>query len=472
MSGGASVNQGSPVGSTELVVSGFSQPYLTEAINVAKANASAASPYIIRLLPGLYVISDTINATSSQYTSFVGAGIGKTIVQLSTTGSYITTSGTNTVNPVLDLSGSNQCRLQDLTLQHSGTTGTPAALAANDSVGLQCWNVRLESTRTGLEMENSTLPTPTEDQISVFCACAFIVPNAVTAASDAIYLDKADILLLGCNGYLGTTIGGPDVFSIGASRIKIIGGQYVRRHTSGTSTSTAGAVIRSHAAATIHAVGVRFYLDYSAGDINSATNDSACIDFRTIFAAAADWLATFDGCLIEYESGTLTQARTFCGIRVGAVNTTATQGTLRLIGTTIRDIAGSGGTNRKDIVIEAASSGGLKIIKSIAVSGSRINSWGYRSTSGSPSPTHSNYVTQEIGSNFQTGTITFATAATAAGTLSPTFPSLGTDVTDYTVTLEPSANETFWVTAKTASGFTLNSSNAASTAAVRYVVER
>lgn len=61
------------------------------------------------------------------------------------------------------------------------------------------------------------------------------------------------------------------------------------------------------------------------------------------------------------------------------------------------------------------------------------------------------------------GTATFPAAASIAVTFTNSFRT-----TDYIVTLEPSVNETFWVTAIAAAGFTLNSSNAASTAVVKW----
>lgn len=57
------------------------------------------------------------------------------------------------------------------------------------------------------------------------------------------------------------------------------------------------------------------------------------------------------------------------------------------------------------------------------------------------------------------GTGTFASAGTAA----VTFPTAEID-TNYRVVVTGSANETFWITGKTATGFTVHSSNAASTA--------
>lgn len=65
------------------------------------------------------------------------------------------------------------------------------------------------------------------------------------------------------------------------------------------------------------------------------------------------------------------------------------------------------------------------------------------------------------------GTVTFAGAATATVTF--TFPQPDTS---YYIALGGGANETFWWSAKATTGFTMNSSNAASTASVNYMVMR
>lgn len=65
------------------------------------------------------------------------------------------------------------------------------------------------------------------------------------------------------------------------------------------------------------------------------------------------------------------------------------------------------------------------------------------------------------------GSATFATAATKAVTFATAEPD-----TSYFVSIAGSANETFWVTSKTVNGFTLNSSNASSTATVDWAISR
>jgi hypothetical protein len=65
------------------------------------------------------------------------------------------------------------------------------------------------------------------------------------------------------------------------------------------------------------------------------------------------------------------------------------------------------------------------------------------------------------------GTKTFITAATAVVTFSPSEPDAS-----YFLAIAGSANETFWVTGKGTTGFTINSSNAASTATVTWILIR
>ena len=67
----------------------------------------------------------------------------------------------------------------------------------------------------------------------------------------------------------------------------------------------------------------------------------------------------------------------------------------------------------------------------------------------------------------ESGTDTFASAATKV----VTFATAQAD-TNYRVALGPQANETFWVSTKTTAGFTLNSSNATSTAVVEWSATR
>ena len=67
----------------------------------------------------------------------------------------------------------------------------------------------------------------------------------------------------------------------------------------------------------------------------------------------------------------------------------------------------------------------------------------------------------------RSGTVTFATAATKA----VTFTENEADAL-YHVTVTGNVNETFFVTAKATTGFTINSSNASSVAVVSWILVR
>jgi len=67
----------------------------------------------------------------------------------------------------------------------------------------------------------------------------------------------------------------------------------------------------------------------------------------------------------------------------------------------------------------------------------------------------------------KSGTATFATAATKAVAFS-----INEFDAAYHVVVTGNVNETFWVTAKATTGFTINSSNATSTAVVSWILTR
>lgn len=63
--------------------------------------------------------------------------------------------------------------------------------------------------------------------------------------------------------------------------------------------------------------------------------------------------------------------------------------------------------------------------------------------------------------------VTFATAATVAVVFPVAMPNAG-----FVVNIDPAANETFWVTTKSTTGFTINSSNGTSTAQVDWSIDK
>ena len=64
-----------------------------------------------------------------------------------------------------------------------------------------------------------------------------------------------------------------------------------------------------------------------------------------------------------------------------------------------------------------------------------------------------------------TGTVTFATSGTAAVTFGN-----AVEIANYKIFVVGNVNETFWVTSKTVTGFTANSSNASSVAVLDWLL--
>ena len=133
-------------------------------------------------------------------------------------------------------------------------------------------------------------------------------------------------------------------------------------------------------------------------------------------------------------------------------------GTINVVGTTIRDAGGSGGTTRSDLFsLTGSAFNGLRIV------GTKVNS--FASFLGG-NPTNAAKEFDTLGT--QKGTATFGGSGT---TIAVTLPVVMPDI-NYRVAATPDRNEVIWVTGKTTTGFTLNSSKANSVAVVEWVLMR
>jgi hypothetical protein len=455
---------------------------LQAAMTYAGTQASAANPWTVKMLPGVYSMSAVLNCANLSYVTLQGSGIENTLLLRSTA---LTDSGGSIrlLDPVVDFSGSTRCAIADMTIEHDGTMGAnahPCGLVISNSTGFRATNLRILSSYVGVEAQNTVPPSGGNDATqNTFTGCKIVVVNAGDGNADTFYTTKCDIHFYNCYMEMSATANGPDCLFAGANeRIVIIGCEFVRRQTGGAAGIGRVMVtqpVSSGNATKIYAVGSRFYNDWSAGDINSATGDCTVIDITG--AGTADTDISFDGCKIDYESGALTSARTLCGLQVGQGGGSGTAFTVRLNGTEIRDLGGSGATNRKDIMILVSASGGVKQPKAIYVTGGKVSSWGYRSNFGTPAVSHTSMVVREPTANYQTGSATLnaGTPATVAVTLPVAYPTMSTAVADYNVILEFPTNpgtESFWVSGKTNTGFTINSTLNGSTTVIRWTVLR
>lgn len=443
---------------------------LAAAFAYVAATATAASPWTIRLLPGIY--TQTAVLTPPSYCTLVGAGRDATIIQRTTALANSVTVGGVGRDPIIG-SGSSvtNFRIENLTINHAGAWASgkeTTGLALQDPLYFRAGNVRLQGTTWSFAMGRTALASPqAESTNTYFDNCIFTVDNTGTATSnDNIHLTNADLYLTGCQLlFTGTSTNSSDVIRVSGGRLFLKATDIIHRMTSTPTQSCCCIVINgSTVDAEIRIQGGRLLTDLSGGDFNGSGSDLSVIDFRnTVSGGDLNFYA--EGTEFEYRTGAITAARSVTGFHCGQTFSNATKGNFFLAGCSIRDLGGSGGTNRADVVIDAASS---HIIKQFLWTGTRVGSWLFRLSS-PPTITYANYGATDGAMVRQTGSATFATAATVAVTFGTAYP---TGVVDYAVSLEPSINETFWVTTKANTGFTLNSSNAASTATVRWTVTR
>jgi len=461
------------------------------AINYALPLSSASDPWTIRLLPGIYEQTAVLNAAGAQYLTFIGAGADATIInRAAALDNSDSTYGSITRDPVLKLTGSVGCQVMNLTIRHQGTpttaptARTPTALSINEATGFRAFNAKLLSTYTGVSANSAAVPTYSEGIENIFHNCDLKVVGPASSslsAADTLWVINQYATLLNCFTTMESDWAGPDDLRFDGGHLKVIGGYHSRIYT-GSQTipnnSGSGCALNITPSTTASFVrftaeGARFNLEFTGSPtgFGNATSVAALATFQT----GADYELTLTGCAVTYSTPAIGTARAVAGLMINFPNTNGTLGTTRLVGTTFRDLGGSGGSARADVVIGATASGGNKIAKALYQSGSRIASIAYSipNLGGAPTITGT-YGTTENNINRQTGTATFATAATVAVTMPVSMGALGANqVTDYSVDIEqPNGTEVYWVTAKTSTGFTLNSSNAASTATVRYTVTR
>jgi hypothetical protein len=444
----------------------------------AVANSTVANPWTVRFMAGIHDLSATLSVASAQGVRIVGDGKHNTIIRRTVSVANSVPGGRGT-DPVIDFTSSIACGLQDVTVQHTAAqagVGSSAGIVINEAIGFRAINCRIEATYIGIDAENATYPaTNDDDNENRFTDCDIVVlGNSASSASDTLYISKQDIRLINTNTLMEHTISGADTFFVNAARLVILGGEHIRRFL-GTGGNGRCLVISPSTAnlSRTYALGARFYLDATTATFNSGTPDVMAINVSTSTSNTGDWELDLVGCRVEYESGTITGGRFIGGLSIDTPGTNGTLGNTRLVGTAFRDLGGTGATTRADVQVLGTVSSGTKISKDLFQQGSQIRSMNFRAVIGTPVIT-GNYGKTENTINFQTSTATFATAATVAVTLPIAFPVFGANtITDYAVDIEqPNGTEIYWVTAKTSTGFTLNSSNVASTATVRWSIVR
>lgn len=475
---------------------------LTQILTYISGVATQTNPFTLRLLPGTYTVGSVLSIPS--WCSVIGAGKKATVITRTISLADIAI-GTENQDPVVRVDATQGVHLTHLSIIHSGTYtfgggSHPCALATAGARDLIMEDIRAEGTWIGMNDSTATgflkpIPDGTwGDETYQIKArnCEFVGHRNM-----GLYkLYRHDAIFSGCT-FLADIPSGVD-FSSESSVIPtgISVWEYSQVHMSAcdcivrskSSLNTGGSALygggltlqdSSVSDDAVYAEGCRFIVDIglTGGDIN-ATNLFLCgaVVGNQASAGAGDNARhnTFfgKGCQFIYRSGAGITSGNIGGIFLWNTGSNTDSGTVKLEACEARDLSGSGGTIRADAIIGCSFQINLREPLVFSMIGCNFQTWSYFVLAGSPTPTHSQFLRSSNNLNRQVGSSTFAAAATASGTLPLSYPSQGTAVSDYIVSLEPSASETFWVTAKTNTGFTLNSSNGASVATVQWSIFR
>jgi uncharacterized repeat protein (TIGR01451 family) len=464
---------------------------------IASVPATQAAPWTVRLLPGVYSQAAPLNVPS--WTIIRGAGKGVTIIKRTTAADNITYGTSALADPVLAVGQTQGVEIYDLTLLHSGTYsgfGAGASLPVGIFTGaarqLKIERCRLEGTAYGwydkTDSTDASFPKPVVDGTigdesywytirdsevvgHRFGALGQVARHETFAYGTTFLLDIPS----GANG-LGDGAQRA-VHNWEYAQTYLVGCNVVLRSkaalTFSSSGNYGGGVVSDDSSVSntaVYLTGTKIQIDLTGGgDLNGTHTGMAGIVAGNL---ATNNTVHCRGCEVTYRSDTITSAPFFGGICVWNFGSSTDSSTAFLSGTSFRDLGGSGATIRADAIVGVSFLvGSLREPKLIEVEGSRISSWSYLVSTGSPSPTHAQFFRTSPSINYQAGTATLA-SGTSTVTLPVAYPNTGTQVTDYRVSLTCAADEAFNVTGKTNTQFVINSSNTGSAAVCDWTVTR
>jgi hypothetical protein len=457
---------------------------LVEAVGFATARATAALPWTIRLHDGTYNIgTDRLVLTTG--VNIIGESMDNTIIE--TSAAVGTLRGdADGYDPVIFLSGTQQTYLSNLTVRHNGTGDVDVAGGLAIHPGANWKNLRMDSVRMvgrkafqDTESENvngqeameadpefhgrfynceflnsGSLAVQTQDRIYHFYDCSFrtVIDSAATYNSLAAvrvstfrpwhhegvwYLHNCDISMEYQHDLVGTT---------GHHRITAI-------RLSDTTVQPK-----------VFMYGGRCLVDISAGDMDASSGTAGIVS--AVEQTGTGYEAEFHGVRFMYRTptGGLTDCDMVAGYVDDSDTATPEQNTDQLFGCTFTDMQGTGGTVRGDLGFYGRTASDVPqatgiyncTFESLVTAGAHTLTAAERDV----------MFSRLDSINEQKATESFTTSTTV--TLPVSYPA---GYTEYTVLTETDTDARIWVTGKSNTQFTLNSS-AGGAVGVRWVIRR
>jgi hypothetical protein len=411
-------------------------------------DSSVTNVYTISIDAGVFQSDDSITTDGKDYINFVGRGAGVTVLQASPAW-YAGVASSLTGPDFFDLTDSKNISVMNLSID--ARTADPGDV----STSMQFAGAKTDPEAAGkivfegcdiqgihYGMWDSTSLSG-GGVIEIFNSRIRGAQYAVYAYDDRWHFFSSELRLMDEGGTSGTIGSATALYVYGSETT--LWGSHVHAESSQPNKSYAVNGLWS-LIGKVAALGSTLHVKMTTTSVGAANRPMTA-------AFIQGGTATFDGTEFLYENtgGALNQGR-LLGLRVN------TGGTVNLAGCTFRDAGGSGGTSRTDLLTP-------NIVTTLALrlAGTRIDS--VTTLSGSAVPAA---VIRAIARrSTQRGVAMFNDSDSVSVTLPVAFPDAL-----YSVGISVSAGETVWVTSKSGSGFTINSSNPDSTASVDWVVTR
>ncbi len=419
-------------------------------------DSSATNVYTIFLDSGVLSSNTSITTNGKSYISFVGRGMGVSIVRASATWFQNVFNGTQP-SDFFDLAGSTNVTFRGLTID--ARTLDPGGLyfSGLNYAGLQVGDadrILIDSTEIQGIIYALWEDTNTSGHLIEVLNSKIRGVNAGVSIRNATWhIFASDIRAVTSGGESGgiVTCNGVQVF--GAVNTTIWG-SHIHAESGVPGLNYVVAAINSAMSpgGRLNILGSTLHVKMTTGDVGSATRFMVAYYLTSGYQGEG----TLIGSELLYETTTSLSQGLVGGIGYASVNPAAT---INLVGAAFNNKA-TGGSIRADIIGSPAISQNQPTIRN---AGSRISS----AVSSNATP-----LLAGIGGHFdtistQSGSVTFPGSNTVTVTLPVAMPD-----TNYRVAVTPNVSETIYVGAKTTTTLTLKSSKTGSTAVVDWTTTR
>jgi hypothetical protein len=423
----------------------------------------ASSPWVIQVQIGVLAVGSSLTVDGKSYLTIEGIGRQGTFVQAAA--GWFSNATSAPAEQFLTISNSDHVTLRNIAIDAS--TNAPSNLTINQSGGgiagvfvqhvdpLLIDNVSITAYEWGLRDANPGPTDPananniqvTESRIKAQYIASWVAGGSTWLVWNSEFRGQGDLTA----NSPPTVVEGLYVtgaFPAGARNVFTAWGTHLHAESPG------GGNIR---AAELDSMNTSDVTAFVGCTIHAKTTGTSTVNVEAMYSVGSSHASVdVSGSEIIYEgAATITS-----GVFVAVFNN-FTYVTYNLTGTSIIDRARDDSTNPPTL----AGSTHKDVLRSQGASGSRPSAVHLVGSRGVSMTGHSSSVPQSLDTvECQAGTTSLA-GGTATVTLPAALPS-----SKYRVAISVNANETVWVSSKSATTFTLQSSNSSSTATVDWIV--